>query len=196
MLKRVFAGFIVAAMLGGGAAVAGPFEDGHAAYKRGDDVEAVRWWRLAADQGNASARSLLGLMYQSGRGVPQNHAEAVRWYRLAADQGDASAQHSLGAMYDKGRGVPQNHAEAVRWYRLAAEHGDATAQSFLGLMYDIGSGVPQDYVVAHMWFNLAAAQGYENAIKYRDEAASKMTPDQIAEAQRLARDWKPSAPRQ
>ena len=63
----------------------------------------------------------------------------------------------------------------------------------LGLLYDDGKGIPQDYVLAHMWLNLAAAQGYEEAKKDRDFVASHMTADQLAEAQRLARDWKPAA---
>jgi TPR repeat protein len=58
-------------------------------------------------------------------------------------------------------------------------------------MYAHGLGVPQDYVEAHMWLNLSAAQGDREAKKYRDWLAEKMTPSQIAEAQRLAREWKP-----
>jgi hypothetical protein len=85
--------------------------------------------------------------------------------------------------------VPQDYAEAMRWYRLAAEQGDADAQGNLGVMYDTGTGVPQDYVAAHMWFNLSAAQGDASGSKNRNRMANKMTSAQIAEAQRLARDW-------
>jgi TPR repeat protein len=60
-------------------------------------------------------------------------------------------------------------------------------------MYEWGYGVPQDYAQAHMWFNLAGASGDADAIKKRDTIARKMTPDQIAEAQRLAREWKPTS---
>ncbi len=116
----------------------------------------------------------------------------MKWYRLGAEQGDAAAQFKLGFMYDSGRGVPQDTAEALKWYRLAAGQGIAYAQTNLGIMYENGRGVAQDYVLAHMWFNLAAAQGKdENVLKLRDLLASEMTPDQIAEAQRLAREWKP-----
>ena len=76
-------------------------------------------------------------------------------------------------------------------YRRAAEQGYAGAQSNLGFMYGKGRGVPLDYVQAHMWLNLATKQGIERARKARDELAKKMTPAQIAEAQRLAREWKP-----
>ena len=97
----------------------------------------------------------------------------------------------MGILYGHGEGVPQDYAEAVKWYRKAAEQGDATAQFNLGTDYAKGQGVPQDYVLAHMWLNLAAAQGTEGAVKNRDIVAKKMTTDQLAEAQRLARDWQP-----
>jgi hypothetical protein len=80
-----------------------------------DDVEAVRWYRLAADQGNALTQYNLGFMYANGEGVPRDDAEAVRWFRLAADQGQAEAQSDLGLMYANGRGVSQDAAEAARW---------------------------------------------------------------------------------
>ena len=77
----------------------------------------------------------------------------------------------------------------MKWYRLAADQGLDLAQSNLGNMYDNGYGVPQDYIQAHMWFNLAAAQGNESAIGNRDIITGMMTPSQIEEAQRLAREW-------
>ena len=101
-------------------------------------------------------------------------------------------------MYATGEGVPQDNTEAVRWFRQAAEQGDATAQVALGLMYDQGEGVPQDYVQAHKWVNLAASRFSsaerelrDMAVQARNRVASKMTPAQIAEAQRLAREWQP-----
>jgi TPR repeat protein len=94
-------------------------------------------------------------------------------------------------MYAIGEGVSQDFAAALPWFRKAAEQGNAGAQLGLGLMYDNGHGVRQDYVQAHMWFNLSGAQGDADAIKKRDAVAAKMTPAQIAEAQKLAREWKP-----
>jgi TPR repeat protein len=79
----------------------------------------------------------------------------------------------------------------VKWFRKAADQGHAAAQHNLGFMYHNGLGVPQDYVMAHMWFNLAAALGDEKALKTRDALAKNMTSEQITEAQRLAREWKP-----
>jgi TPR repeat protein len=95
-------------------------------------------------------------------------------------------------MYANGNGVPQDYAEAAKWYRKAAEQGAADAQYTLGGMYEWGDGVPKDDVIAYMWFNLAAAQGtMKEAAAERDTLGARMTPDQIAEAQRLAREWKP-----
>lgn len=150
-----------------------------------------RKWKPLADQGDAAAQLILGIMYKDGKGVPQNSREAACWYRLAADQGDVMSQYSLGIMYAKGMGVPQDSREATRWYRLAAKQGDAAAQYNLGIMYDKGEGVPQDYVQAHMWLNLAAAQGYKESSDARDQVAGEMSQSQIEEAQRLAREWKP-----
>lgn len=156
-----------------------------------DFVKAAKWYRLAAVQGHAGAQFSLGFMYGNGQGVPQNHAEAAKWYRAAAVQGHARAQRFLGVMYVLGMGVPQNAAEGVKWYRLAAEQGYASAQFSLGAMYVVGRGVPQNLVLAHMWFNLAGAQGDTDASEHRDRIALRMTPAQIAEAQRLAAEWKP-----
>jgi len=174
-----------------GTANAGPYEDALAAYGRGDYATSLRFMRALGDQGDARAQGTLGVMYKFGRGVPQNHAEAAKWYRLAADQGIPSAQWNLGVMYDKGEGVPQNYAEAVKWYRLAADQGLDVAQNNLGVMFERGQGVSQDHVLAHKWFNLAGAGGDEDGRKNRDRVATKMTPAQIAEAQRLAHEWKP-----
>ena len=146
-------------------------------------------WTTAAKQGHAEAQNYLGYAYASGHGVPKNYAEAMRWYRLAADQGNAEAQYNLGVIYYNGEGVPQDFAEAVRWYRLAADQGNARAQVNLGVMYKWGYGVPKDYVFAHMWFNLAAAGGVEYVRTARDELVKEMTPKQITEAQRMAREW-------
>jgi len=167
------------------------WDEGVAAYERGDYATALREFQVLAEQGHAKAQNKLGLMYDDGQGVPQDYVEAVKWYRKAAAQDHATAQFNLGFMYDDGQGVPQDYAEAVKWYRRAAEQGHAKAQNNLGLMYDDGQGVPQDYVEAHMWYNLAASglPPGEDRAKNRDIVAKLMTPAQIAEAQRLASEW-------
>ena len=86
----------------------------------------------------------------------------------------------------------RDYATALRLVRPLAEQGDANAQYNLGVFYDNGLGVPQDKVRAYMWLNLSAAQGREGAAAFRDLIARRMTPAQIAEAQKLAREWKPN----
>ena len=157
---------LIISLLIPGLAVAEPFEDATKAYNRGD------------------------------------YETAYRLIKPLAEQGLPEAQVNLGLMYDRGQGVPQDFAEALKWYRKAAEQGFAEAQTNLGIMYYTGQGVPKDYVLARMWFTLATS-GYpasenakrERAEKFSDIAASKMTPAQIAESQRLAREWKPKMER-
>ena len=169
----------------------------HAAYQKGDYEAVLRLGHPLAAEGDARAQSILGLLHYRGRGVPQDLDEAVRWFRQAGDQGDATAQFYLGVMHSEGRGVPQNYAEAARWYRLAAERDDAAAQYNLALSIAKGEVGAADNVSAYFWFNLAASR-FPNtdprrsaAATNRDLMASKMTPDQLAAAQRWARDWKP-----
>jgi len=151
----------------------------------------VKWYRKAAEQGDAQSQHNLGVMYAIGQGVPEDDAEAVKWFRKAAEQGCAEAQHKLGVMYANGKGVPEDDAEAVKWYRKAAEQGFDKAQVNLGLSYEFGTGVPEDYVEAYKWANLAAAQGNEGGQKSKNILVKKMTPQQIAEAQRRSAAFKP-----
>jgi methionine-S-sulfoxide reductase len=165
-----------------------------------NDAAAAKWYRLAANKGYAAAQTNLGAMYARGQGVRQDYADALKWFHLAADHGDLDAQFNIGGMYDHGQGVPRDYAEAAKWYRLAAEQGYVYAQNSLGIMYAEGQAVMQDYVQAYMWFSLAASrirasntEGRDLLIKNRDGVAAKMTPAQIAEAQRLVDEWKPKA---
>jgi TPR repeat protein len=132
-------------------------------------------------------------MYNNGHGVPQDYAEGLKWARLAAEQGFAAAQYSVASAYANGQGAPQNYAEAAKWARLAADQGSAIAQYYLGLAYGNGQGVSQDFVQSYMWFEVSAGRGYQDAVQGRDAAAKQMTVAQIEEAQKLARDWKPTA---
>lgn len=143
-----------------------------------------------------AAALALGLFNASPQASAQSSTADIR---ARADRGEADAQFDLGVMCFDGRGVPQDDAEAVRWYRRAAEQGDAYAQHNLGVMYANGQGVPQDYVEAHKWVNLAASQNIEGfdrkrAAAMRSSLATRMTSAQIAEAQRLAREWRPKTP--
>ena len=166
------------------------FDEGFGAFGRGDYATALKEFRPLAEQGHTEAQKILGQMYKDGTGVSQDYEEAVRWYRLA-EEGGHRLQYMLGELYLYGRGVPQDYAEAMKRFRFFAEQGLGPAQVDLGFMYANGWGVPQDYVLAHMWFNLAAAQdGDPLPTEMRDTVAKRMTTAQIAEAQRLAREWK------
>ncbi len=121
-----------------------------------------------------------------------DYVSAMHLLRPLADRGDPKAQNRVGMMYQRGWGVSLNYADAVSWLRQAADQGDADAQNNLAFMYLYGRGVSQDYVSAHMWFSLAASGGVRAAGFFRDLLAAKMTPFQVAKAQKLAHEWKPA----
>ena len=159
------------------------------------------YWREKAEQGDADAQTSLALMYHQGEGVPKDEVKSVEWYRKAAEQGDESGQFCLGLSYADGEGVPKDGVKAVEWFRKAAEQGNTAAQSCLAEMYAKRQDVPRDLVKAYMYYNLASVTDSETCTlsgtnsdpgKMRDELAKEMTPDQIAEAQRLTSEWKPT----
>lgn len=191
---------------------------GFAAVVQRDYATALRLLRPLAEQGDAEAQGAVGYIYELGCDAPQgqvnadtimkdlgaivptvsscvkqDYVESLIWYRKSAEKGNAEGERELGSMYYFGHGVEKNYDEAAKWYRKAAEQGDASAQDSLGNMYREGKGVHQDYVQAHKWYNLAAAS--HNGINElsrtsRDNLARQMTTAQIAEAQRLASEWK------
>jgi TPR repeat protein len=140
-----------------------PMEQGWAAYERGDYELAARLIRPYAEDGDPEAQFKLGRMFQEGQGVPQDHAEAGKWYRLSAEAGQPFAQNNLGVMYKHGRGVKQDNVQAYFWFSLAAK-----------------------YYLEFEEMNL------ERARQNRQSVASKMTPDEISEAQALVRSWDPT----
>jgi TPR repeat protein len=189
-------------------------------YQRGwgverNEAEAVKWFRLAADQGLVIAQNNLADTYALGLGVQQDFGEAFRWYHLAADQSSSYAENVIGIAYEHGLYVAQDYAEAFRWYRRAANKiyerpGDTwihSPQYNIGAMYASGRGTAQDYVQALMWFTLAAAFGDTKppgplgiklvdtskytALEQRDGLLALMTSAQITEAERLALEWRP-----
>jgi TPR repeat protein len=155
-----------------------------------DEGAAVKWLRMAAEQGYRESQFGLGLMYDNGNGVPKDEAEAVKWYHKAADQGHAVAQYNLGVSYAKGYGIPKDETEAVKWYRKAADQGDANSQHSLGFSYALGTGVPKDDALAYMWVLLAGAKD-EKFRKSIPVIEQSLTPEQRAEGQKLAREFKP-----
>ena len=170
-------------------AVALYYAEGRAVKK--DEAEAVKWLRKAAEQHLAMAQYLLGRCYGTGAGVTKDDVEAVRWFRKAAAQDLPEAECSLGGCYYSGHGVAKDYREAARWYRKAADQNYAQAQYNLGNLYLGGEGLTKDYVEAYKWWNLASAQGDESAKHNLSVIEKRMTPEQIAEGQKLARNFKP-----
>ena len=85
----------------------------------------------------------------------------------------------------------QDYKTAHRLWLSSAEQGNAKAQYYLGVKYGKGQGVPQDYVSAHMWLNLSGSNGHKGAVEKRSTVEKVMNKQQIEEAQRMARNWKP-----
>jgi hypothetical protein len=130
------------------------------------------------------------VIYYSGQGVPRDYQAALTWFKKAAEQGHPLAQYNCGYMLEQGQGTPQDYRDAVKYYRRAAERGNQLAQYTLGSMYEKGQGVDPDEVQALMWYNLAAIQGESKAKTARERITVWMTAAQIAEAQRLSREFK------
>lgn len=123
-----------------------------------DYFEAIKWLRMAAEQG----------------GMWQAKKELVELRSHLAD------------IYSNRDNAPDSNYEEVQWYRQAAEQGLAEAQYQLGYMYANGEGVPQNYPTAHIWSNVAAANGIYEAAEIREMVEDRMTKEQIAEAQTRA----------
>jgi len=140
-----------------------PLERGLDAYYAGDYKKAYDLTVPLASHGNAAAKNLLGMMYELGKGVPQDPARSVAYYREAAEQGDMYAQYNLAVSYDTGNGLTQNFREAVKWLRRAAEQGGDFAQYNLAVMYEQGRGVERDFKQAAQWYEKAARQGHKQA---------------------------------
>jgi S1-C subfamily serine protease len=164
-----------------------------------NEAEAVKWYRRAADKDYSPAEFMLACCLLNGSGVDKDEREAVLWLKKAAEKGHMMAQNDLGAFYaEGGPEIPKDLAKAVEWYRKSAEQGHYSAQFNLGVCYASGAGAPKDYVQAYKWFSLASAVGYtwdesttKSAKNNLEIAEARMTPGQIAEAQRLAREFKP-----
>jgi TPR repeat protein len=168
-----------------------------------DFDEAVECYRKAIDEGSVEGQRRLADIYwrralnakkaeslgprfrRTEQEIADDYGETLRWLRRAADQGDPKAQGALGQMYRLGEGVRTDYHQALRWLRLSASQGDSTGQGNLGECYEEGTGVLQDFVEAYKWYVLASAEGGIYTVN-RDAMAQKMTPEQIAKAQRRA----------
>ena len=160
-----------------------PLEKSLNAYYEGDYKTAYNVSLPLVSNGDPSALNLMGMMYELGKGVPQDAEKSVALYRQAADKGNLYAQYNLGVSYDTGNGTPQNYRQAVKWYQRAAEQGASFAQFNLAIMYEQGRGAHRSYKKAAHWYNKAAKQGYikaQNNLGYLYESGQGVKKNLVA----------------
>lgn len=169
-----------------------------------DFAEAVKWYRTAAELGDTWAQFNLGLMYYRGLGVEKDFAEAAKWYRKAGHAKTYCEMQKIITSFGIGRGNRFVY-KMVDWVGLkdkatrcffdkpfaegCAFNGDAEAQFVLGVSHENGVGFEKDYAEAYAWFNLAAIS-FEEAAKALDLLEKKMSPQQVADAQKRTKEIK------
>jgi uncharacterized protein len=169
------------------------------AFGRGDFAGVMSACRADAEAGDPSCQNFVGILYAEGKGVPADPAEADRWFRRAADKGNGYAALNLGAAlglaYESGEGVRRNYRSAAKWYDAAAEHGDIGAASQLASLYERGLGLDQDLEEAYFWYRVALGDVHDPSRRSDEEAlhrvATQLSKDQIAAAEKAAREWHP-----
>lgn len=119
----------------------------------------------------------------------KDYATAYQEFHASAIQGDMHAQAELGTLYFTGNGVPQNYQEAFKWFSQAAKQNSAIGQAWLAVLYRDGKGIPKDLVKAYAWILLSAAQNYNDAIEFKKVLEKSLTPQQMTQAQSLAKQW-------
>ena len=125
-----------------------------------DYSKAVKWYRLAADRGDARAQSNLAVLYTMGvGGLERDQLQAAKLFEASAKQGHKQAQYNLGMAYIRGEGVPIDFPKALSWLKKSADLGYAPAQCDLGICFENGEGVKQDFKEATRWVRMAADQG-------------------------------------
>jgi hypothetical protein len=137
---------------------------GKEAYEAENYEAALRWFRRAADLGNADAMMGMSWIYGNGRGVPEDDAEAMRWRKMSAEHGNLVAMNSIAGSYEQGEGVPQDYVQAMEWYKEAADRDDTDAMRSIAYLYERGRGVAQDYAEAMGWYRKAADRGDAQAM--------------------------------
>ena len=147
--------------------------------------------RTAAEAGDVRAQYALGIIYDTGSGVPFDYTEGYRWFRLSAEGGYAPAQAKMGLMLLYGWQEPRDAAAAAHWYELAAGQGHVPSQAQIAAMYAWGIGVPKDPVRAYVWTARAAAAGDAMSAWWLPRRAARLTPAELAEAEALVRSGQP-----
>lgn len=170
-----------------GAALAGPLEDGVAAFKAKDYARALQLWQPLAQEGNADAQYNLGLLYHKGWGVARDMKQAQEWYTQAANQGQTDAMYNLGVMYASGDGVFRSDRQALPLFEHAAARSHLPSMYNLGVMYAYGFGTGQDAAKAVELWTRAAEQGNPEAraalVQAYEQGLTGLAPDPAKAAQ-------------
>jgi uncharacterized protein len=135
------------------------FQEGAAAYRARDFAKALVEFKAAAESGDARAMAMVGSMYRTGTGVPQDVEEALRWLKRAAGRNYDEAQAELGLMHVLGQGVAIDYVEGARWFELAARQGNSRAMAALAAMHRDGRGMEVDLPKSLELFRRAAERG-------------------------------------
>ena len=165
------------------------YKNGTLAFEQGDYETALIEFKALAKKNDSLGQYGLGLMYDLGTGVPTNFKEAVKWYQLSADQGNSDAQNNLATMYAEGEGVLKDAIKAKKLYESAAQQGNFDSPNNIGTMYLQGIDITRNYVKAYMWFHLGEMKGDRGAKQNRAFVETKMTPEEIIEANKMAGEW-------
>lgn len=164
---------------------------------REDHAEAIRWYRKAAEQGLVITQVVLAKIYEGGYHVPQDYAEAAKWYLMAAERGDLNSQETIALFYWSGKGIPANRVRAHMWANLAVVGEQSYSEDRVSALNAInaGPGTPEEKGLAIQILSIKRPERSsfaEMVFGMRKSIEASMTPAQIAEAQRLAREWKPT----
>lgn len=155
-----------------------------------DENQAVKWFKIAAENGHSDAQRRLGNAYSLGvGGVPLDVNLAKYWWEKSANAGNIKSQLLLGEHYDKGEILKKDYPKAAYWYLKAAIAGDHHAQSIIGSFYSVGRAVPKDPVLAAAWFNLAAKDGDSDYTAERENHAKNLSAEDLMKARKLADSW-------
>jgi TonB family protein len=148
-----------------------------------DYKKAIYLLTKSAEQGILKAQYQLGIVYYNGECIPQDYQRAFYWINKASQYGDEEAQIALGMLYYEGKGVVKNDQKAINWITIPAEKGNVSAQMLCGEIYEQYG----NFKLAYTWYSLATIQEEEDALENRNRVATKLSVQQLAEAQKLTR---------